>query len=495
MSKMTFRRFRAPFGLVLGGLLSATLLLPAAQPQAQAQSTDEGKEALVGYNIATVSYTELLKSHKSFDKLLAVDNRIALLQQEKQRIEGEARTEIITKGGFEMDKAVADAKKTLEKEQDAVQAELRALSNRLSGQLEGEMRSLQAAYQADLERRIKQLMKDAGQPEAPAPKPLEGNIEGQVQDYMQNLAMVRERNLAAKRLELEKQAGDAITAKRAEVEAQVGAYEADLAAQYQSERLNLQLTTQNASDEEAKKAAYARLEEIANEIANLKAAKRTQLESGFGAVRAEQTSAMESEMAAYQQKLDLEVRQKVDDKRRELGMAPRQAPQQQPAGKPPEIQAEIDAVEAQMKGELAAKQASLRARMEEETAVARKRLETKQKEVEEKLMELQKQVELKVKEAMANLPDEVKEKIETKQAEIDKLSKEREALYDAITASLNKKVEEIAKGMEDKNVEMVVGLTEYEYSTYPDLTDRAMAGVATLQDVSASLPSPTGTPQ
>lgn len=391
-----------------------------------------------------------------------------------------------------MDKALAEAKETLEKEQAAVQGELRALSNRLAGQLEAEMRSLQAGYQADLKRRIEQLMKDAGEPEAPPP--IEGGIEGQVKDYMQNLALVRERNLAAKRLELEKEVGDRISGERAKVESQLSAYEADLAAQYQTERLNLQLTTQNASDEEEKKAAYTRLEQISTDIANAKAAKRTELESGFSSIRAEQTKILETELSAYQQQLDKEVQQKVAQKRAELGMP---SPQPQRSGPSAEIQAEIDKVESQMKGELAAKQASLRARMESETEVARQRLEKKQKEVEEKLTKLQAEVELKIKDAMANLPAEVTEKIEAKQAEIDKLSKERKALHDAITASLNKKIEEIAKGLEDKNVEMVVGINEYEYSTYPDLTDRAMAGVATLQDVSASVTTPaaTGTPE
>lgn len=486
-----FRRLRHPFTKFLGGALFATLMLPMAMPQASAQSTDDAKkDALTGYNIATVNYTQLLRAHKSFDKLMAVDQEIAYLHQEKERIEAEAREILIKEGGATMETALEKAKAKLKKEQEAVQSELRALSNRLAGQIESEMRGLQASYQREIEAEIAKFKPKPQSVEAPA---LDAGLEGQVKDYMDNLILVRQRNLAAKRLELEKRVGDAISAKKAEVDGQISAYESDLAAQYQSERLNLQLTTQNTSDEDAKKAAYKRLEEISREIDGLKQAKRAELEGGYNAVRSEQTQILQSELSAYQATLDREVQQKVAAKRSELGHSmPRAAVANDPGA---EIKGKIDAVKARMQGQLHAKQAALKARMNAETDEARKRLEAKQKEVEIELQKIEEEISAKIKEGMENLPDEVKAKIASKEKEIENLEKNRKALFEGITASLNNKVGEIAKGMEDQKIDMVVGITEFEYSTYPDLSDRALAGVSSLKEVSVTTPTASSTPE
>jgi hypothetical protein len=436
-------------------------------------------DPLEGYRIAVVDLPPLLELHPSYSKLEQLNAEISELQEQKLQIEKESREKLISEGGDEMEQAIAKAKAKLEAEQAAVESEISALSSSLSGQIESEMRGLHAAYEAELKQEIAKISPQAAEP----PPPLDGKVEGQVKDYLQNLSMVRERNLAARRLELEKRVGDEIASKKAEVDGQLAAYEADLAAQYQSERLNLQLTAQNSTDEAAKTAAENRLGEIAMAIDEAKSTKRAELEGGYAALRAEKTSALQGELQAYQQKLDIEVSQKLAAKRREIGMAPPVQAQTSPTGPPPEVQAKIREIEGRMKAQLQSKKSALESRMRAKMDESRIRLETKQQEVQANLERLNKEIGDRIEKGLANLPKEIKDKLEDVDQKVEKVQEERKNLVTSMRKDIDAQVAGVAEKKEQK---MVLGLTYernyfYKDPSFEDLTDLSQVRIQQME--------------
>ena len=436
------------------------------------------EDPLAGYRMATVDMASLVELHPNSSKLLQMQEELEFLKQQKLKIQNESREKLISKGGDEMQAAMGKAKEKLEAERAQVEAEISGLAAHLSGRIESEMHGLQGAYEAELKAEIQRL---APPPEA-APS-LDATTENQLQDYLENLSLVRERNLAAKRLELEKRVGDEISAKKAEVDGQIAAYEADLSAQYQNEKLNLQLTAQNSSDEEAKAAAEARLGEISNEIAEMKASKSAELNGGYAALRADKTAALQGDLAAYQQELDTEVQQKLAAKRTEIGLnAPRPVAATS-SGPPPEVRAKIKQIEGRMQAQLASKKAALESQMKAKMADSEARLKAKQIEVEDQLIKLQADIEKRVNEGLANLPDEVKAELDSVDKKIEKLKEERKKLYAGIQSDINTEVAVVA---EKKEQEMVLGVTLNENCfftdpSFADLTDLSQVRVQQME--------------
>ena len=456
------------------GILLAGLGLASCTPE---KPVEAAVDPNAGYDIATVDYGDIIVLHPSYERLKQIDEELALLERKKQQLKVGAFEELKKEGAETMNKAVADAKQKLENEKAIVEREMDALSASLSGQIEGEMRGLQAQYQAELQAKVKSLQPEAPKP-VEAPK-LSSGTEGQIKDYMQNLGMVRERNLAARRLELERRIGDEVSSKKAEVDGQISAYESQLSGQYQNERVNLQLTAQNSTDEEAKDAAQKRLDEITQEIDSKKNAKRAELEGGYNAIRAEKTQQLQSELQAYQVELDREVAQKVDAKRREIGGLPAAAPRQPQASAEAsaEVKAKIREIEGRMAAELEAKKAALSGQMKAKADQARARLEAKQQQVEGELKSVQAQIEKEIAQSLDKLSPETKSKIEKNDAKAKELQEQRKVLFEKMTADLNREIGEVAQ---KKDIDMVLG--GFDYSAYPDLTDQAVVAVKQMEN-------------
>jgi hypothetical protein len=463
--------------ILAAGVLALALGVSACTPEQPAEKVDPN----LGYNFASVNYQELVALHPSYDKLLQIDEEIAKKELEKGKLGAAAFQELQKEGAGKMKSAVEAAKAKLEGERAAIEGEMAALSASLSAQIEGEMKGVQANLQAELESDIEKLKKSTPVKDdvaAPEPDPLLERNEGQVQDYLANLALVRERNLAARRLELEKRVGDEVNAKKAEVDGQMAAYEADLAAQYQSERLNLQLSAQNSVDEAAKAAAEARLGAITQEIDAKKSAKRAELDAGYAAVRSEKTAQLQGELEAYQSELNAEVNAKVAQKRQELGIVASQPSRPRaPQGPPPEIQAKISEMQARMNAELEAKKAQLQGQMAGKAEEAKARLQAKQAQVEAELKAIEKQITEDVTKRINELNPKTKALVEKTEKEVKELQAQRKELADKIAADISREVGDVAK---KKEVDMVVGvIPDFEYSAYPDLTEQAKVAVQT----------------
>lgn len=473
MSARSLSRRRVRLVLLTGLLAGSLTVLGCGPKKPAAAQADANPNA--GYNFATVNYSELAALHPSFGELKQLDEQIALVEQKKQAVRAAAFQELQKKGQGRMKSAVAEAKAKLEAERSAIEGEMAGLQASLQGQMESELRGIQQRLQGELEAEIKKV-KGEDKPASVEPPKMEPRIEGQLEDFRNNLAMVRERNLAARRLELEKRIGDEVNAKKAEVDSQIAAYEADLAAQYQGERLNLQLTAQNSSDEAAKAAAQTRLEGINDEIEQKKSARRAELEAGYASLRAEKSAQLQGELEAYTAKLNQEVAQKVAQKRAELGEIVPSAPQpSHSSGPPAQVQAKVAEMQARMASELEARKAELSAQMSGKAEQARARLKAKQEQVEAELKRMEELIAKEMKEQLEKLAPETQKKIDAVDREVEALQGQRKQLAEKMAADISREVGEVAQ---KKGVEMVVG--GFEFSSYDDITDQAMVAIKTM---------------
>lgn len=473
MSARSLSRRRARLVLLTGLLAGSLTVLGCGPKKPAAAQADANPNA--GYSFATVNYPELASLHPSFGELKQLDEQIALVEQKKQAVRAAAFQELQKKGQGRMKSAVDEAKAKLEAERAAIEGEMAGLMASLQGQMESELRGIQQRLQNELEGEIKKVKGDE-KPASVEPPKMEPRIEGQLEDFRNNLALVRERNLAARRLELEKRIGDEVNARKAEVDGQLASYEADLAAQYQGERLNLQLTAQNSSDEAAKAAAQTRLEGIKDEVDQKLNARRSELEAGYLLLRAEKTAQLQGELESYTVKLNQEVAQKVEQKRRELGQVVASAPRpSQSSEAAAQVQAKVAEMQARMAAELEARKAELSAQMSGKADQARARLKAKQEQVEAELNRLQEMIAEDLKKQMDELAPETQKKVEAVEQEVRALQDQRKQLAEKIAADISREVGEVAQ---KKGVEMVVG--GFEFSSYDDITDQAMVAIKTM---------------
>lgn len=460
--------------VLVAGLIGLALGLSSCRPEAPAEAAADPN---LGYDFAAVDYKQLVELHPNYPKLLEIDQKIVQKEREKASIGAEAFKQLQADGATRMKSAVEKAKAKLEAERSAIEGEMSALSASLSAQIEGEMRGVKARLEGELQGDIDELKKKTpGASKEPAAPPPPSRNEGQVQDYIENLNMVRERNLAARRLELEKRVGDEVNAKKAEVDGQIAAYEADLSAQYQSERLNLQLAAQNSADEAAKTAAEERLGEIGREIDAKKAARRAELDASYASVRSEATARLQADLERYQNELNAEVSANVARKRQELGgRAPAEPRPTQPQGPPPELQQKIAEMQSRMQAELNARKAELTAQMQAKGDQARSRLKAKQEQVEAELKKIEEEITREVAARLEQLDPETKKKVTAAEQQVEELQKQRKEMADSIAADISREVGRVAQ---KKDVDMVIGVVpNFEWTSYPDMTEQAKVAV------------------
>lgn len=438
-------------------LVVGAVMLQGLSPQRA--WADENQE-LKPEELGVVDFESLIRSHKDFEKLQQMDEQISLLKQELEFLPAEDRRRETDKARKKMESEVLKARKELEAEYNRINSEMRGLSAAMAGQLEAEGRQLQAHYQAQLEGEIRRLQ--------PTQIELRGDAESKMKAFLQDLAVVREQRLTARRLELEKSTQARLEAERARVDAEVSAYEQGLMQENQQRKLNLQLQMQTVTDPEEEARIQEELAALGDEEAAKKEARRDELFASLDAMREKEKAAMDAELGSYQRSLDAEVQQKVQGERARLAGLPTQAP-----AAPPDIQAKIEAIKAQINGEMAARKAQMQATMEARSNEARTRLQKKQKEIEKRLSDLSKQLKEMVDQSTDDVSDDTKKKMDTVKAKLEEFQAQRKELYEKMVADLSTLVGEVAK---KQNVPSVIGKFVVNLHC-KDLTDLSMVAV------------------
>lgn len=438
--------------LFVGG----AVMLPGLAPQ-RAWAQDGAQEPL---EVGVVDFDSLIRAHKDYEKLQQLDEQLQLLKQELEFLPAEDRKGKVDVARKKMEAEVVKARKELEAEYKRINSDMQGLSASMAGQLEAEGRSLSDHYKGVLEQQLRRVQ--------PQQIELRGNAEAKMKSFMQDLAVVREQRLTARRLEIEKSTQARLEAERARVDSELAAYETELMRQNQQRKLNIQLQLQTASDPEQEAKLQEELSALSDEEASKKDAKRNELFAALDAMREKEKAGMDAELGSYQNKLNAEVQQKMAEERARLAGLPAQAP-----AAPPDVQAKVEQIKATINAELSARKAQMQATMEARSAEARERLKKKQKEIEKRLASLSTQLKQMVEDSADQVSDVTKKKMEDVEAQVKELEGQRKELYDKMLADLSTIVGEVA---EKQDVPAVIGKFVVNLHC-KDLTDLSMVAV------------------
>ncbi|MBI3930122.1 MAG: hypothetical protein HY319_31590 [Armatimonadetes bacterium] len=450
------------------GLLLPLLFLPGCLG-AQTREVAEAQQPVLSdlpQTLAVVDYDSLIKAHPEHGKLAQLDEQLRLLEQELAFVKVQDERTALEAGKSEMDAAMKQAEEHLLAEKARVEGELAAISRELQGQLQAEISRLSTETEAKVREEIKKIKQ--GLPPEPE-LPISDNAT--VKEFMENLSLIQERNVAAKRLELQKSLQQELDAERQRLDATLSAYEDEVTGRYQDEKLNLQLKLQVANSEEEQQKLQDRLEAIAQELSDLKAAKRDEIDKQFVGIRGQKMAGTDAELASYKRDLAVEVQRKVASERaRLMGTAPPPPPTAKVSD---DVKARVQQIESQARAAFSQRKAAMESRMQAEQAEAIGRLKAKQKEIEAHLKAVSEEIAARLKDKSGNLSEKTKQKIAGIEAEMEKLQKQRDELHDSIVDELNGAVAEVAVR---KETPMVIGSFVVNRDL-DDLTDLAMVAV------------------
>jgi len=136
-------------------------------------------------------------------------------------------------------------------------------------------------------------------------------LQKQFQAYVNDLFALRDRQAAARKLELEKELSEKLSARKRELDRQLAEYDAQVMKANQNTKLNLQLKLMNASSEEEGAALREELSRIAREESEKKDVKRKELNGQYEQYSSSEKSGMEKQYAAYRDELTRQIKEKV----------------------------------------------------------------------------------------------------------------------------------------------------------------------------------------
>ncbi|MEW6278192.1 MAG: hypothetical protein AB1758_06190 [Candidatus Eremiobacterota bacterium] len=451
-----------------GAMVVATALFwgSVASTRAQASDPPGQLEQALGGRLGVVDYDSLLQAHPDYERLEQFDQQLSLLTQQRDWLPVAERQGKADQARDRMKAAYEKAREEMESEQARIQAELSGMSDHLAAQLQAEGNRLKEQMDRELQAFIQQH-----QPQTPQSLP--DSLPGK-DEYLKNLALLRERENTARALEINKAKADRINAEQARIDSELAAYVDEIMRQNQQEKLNLQLQVSVAKDEAEQAALEERLSALSEQEEQLKQAKRAELRSQFEAVQAEEEARAARELSAAKARVDAEVQAKLANYRPQGTAAP---PPQMSPELTAEVQRKIREKQAELQAIMERRQTEFKARMEAESAAAVARLKQKQQEIEERLGALGKELKSAMEADEKDLSPEVQARLKSLDEQIDKLKAQRQELYDTMVADLKGEIQKVA---EKQKVDMVVGLYVHNQSC-EDLTDRSMVQVRMMQ--------------
>ncbi len=448
------------FGLV--GLAGALWLVGCNNPSGPGPQGSATPAVGLKAELAVVEAEKLLREHPDYPKLNELEERIQKLAIEEETLPLKGREKAVGKGQRTMLKALEQAKAEMEGEQARLRGEMEGLARALQGRMAAEMNEVKARLDADLIAKLKKIQPQDTSPDA--------GFES-VGEYGENLKLMASRNLAARRLELEKATQNELMAERSRLDQQLAAHDDEVSLRFQEEKLNLQLKMQNNPSEEVEKATRARLDAIDDEVSAAKEQKRREIDAQMEAFRAERQAKFDREIAAYESRVKAEISEKIREKQVAIGKRPAAAPT------PKEVQALIDQARSKMESEMAARKSELEAQMRQKEGEARSQLEAKSKQIEARLRELEKTIKAELTRRSDFLDKATQAKLDQVKRDLEKVRAERKQLYEKMLADLSEMVGKVAQ---KKNVPGVIGQSLVNIDL-EDLTDLSMVEVKQME--------------
>ncbi len=395
--------------------------------------------------IGVIDPAKVLKEHRDWKRLEVLDKKLADLQARMAQA-NPSLNELGMKQAERMKQAQAQAEKELKAQLLEVQASLERHKREIASQLEKEASS------------ARMKMKKLAASGEPAARP---SSPEKAKSLTNDLIVLRDRQVTAKRLELQKTAKERMDVMRTKLENELAAYERQISKENQQQRLNIQLKLQLDPPEEEKKALTEELSAITEEESALKDRKKQEIGNQIEQTGAKELADIEKEVAAYKDKIDKDIK-------RQIGFNPSGSNQ---ASAP--NQSELEKKSRQIAGEFAQKQRALEAQLSGATASSQRMLENKQAELQKRLKELQAGMMKEMEQSREQLARSDMERLNKLKTEFDAVAQQREKLYNAMADDLKS---EVAK-MADTDGYTAIFLSYIANVKATDLTEQAIKAV------------------
>ncbi|MBT9582271.1 hypothetical protein IV102_02910 [bacterium] len=388
------------------------------------------------HQLATVESERLLQSHPSYSKLLGLDEEMRELVASRQHIFDQARQKAIREGRNSFQKILIEARQQLESEQAAVKREIEGLARSKQAETARELAEIQTQLETDL-------------------KKLQSGLSEQSTD----LQIMATRSLSVFKLEQEKSLKLSLDGERERLDGQLAAYEDQVGARYQDEKLSLHMKLQNNPSPDDEKAIRQRLNAIEDEMAATKVEKRKATEEAMLTFHKQRRAEFEQNLTNYEARLRLEYESKL---------------------KPP-AQAMETIRKAQQTMRLTAKtrKSELVARINEMEADARIDLATKDSEIQRQLRKVEMEIRWAASQSSKHLDKPTLAKLAHLDQQISQLISRRQQLSQNMHSGLTAVVGQVAT---KNSIQCVIGQCILNLHL-EDLSDRSLAGMSQLPGV------------
>lgn len=392
-----------------------------------------------------VDYKKLLGAHKDYKNLTILDGEIDRLEQS---LSLPPATD--PKLQQKVKKQLTDLQETFHQrflaEQNAAMEDLRRKQEAASGELQ----SLAGQMQQDLKSQIDSLPKGPAQPQLPANfQSRKTEIEGQMRSYLSDLSLIRQRQLAARRIELQRQADQRLAARKAAMDRELSAYEAQLESESQQQKVNLELQKISAKTDEDRQKIDDQLSNIKTSQEQKRQARRDQLTAQFQQEEKTALAQVDAQVKAYQSRIDQDAQAKVaQEQQRLVHQYFPNAGRPQPVGPPPQIAQKINAIKAQqsaMKSQFDARKAALTGQLAAERDQMAAHLKQRYAEMKQ---EFDRQAQAIIRDAQKMASAGTKEdmaKRENIKKELADLQAQRKRLFDRMVDDLRAQVDVVAR--------------------------------------------------
>ncbi len=384
--------------------------------------------------IAVVDVEKVIKKHSDWDELDRIEKKISEISDEMRKGSGDS-----------LNKLGASQAKKMEDAQKKARAELEAELKQVQASLDAQKRKMEAQFESDLAA-AKNAAKNMSR-NAPTPSTTAVNLTG-------DMLVLRDRQISAKRLALQKQAKENIDREKTRLDNELLAYEQQISKENQSQRLNIQLKLQLDVAEEEKKALQDELMAINEEEFKLKEVKKQEIASQLEAISSREFKAVDDGVAAYKKQLDSDIRKQVG------------------YGSPSKEEAsQLQAKANEIQRNLAQKQKDMEAKMASAGAEANRRLNQKKAQIEKRLENLGASLNKEMKESRDAIIKSDMEKLERLRADYASLMSEKNNLRDVMLEDIKVAVKKV---LEEEKID-VVFLSYIANISAEDITDKTIS--------------------
>lgn len=383
----------------------------------------------------------IIRNHPDYEKLAALEEKIAALREQLSQ-----SSDSLSSVGIEMRKIQSGAEKNLMEEVKKIQTKIHK-----------EREALAKNMTADQESMAKEIKKiKTSEPElklTPPKKVSSKTLKQGLDNFSKDLALLKEKQVAAKRLELQNKLSEELRILKEKNEEELSAYEREILKQNQNQKIDLRLKYENAESAKVREEVLTKMKELEEKDAHLKEVKQMQLSKKFEEIKNKKLTEIEKEVAAYDNNLQKDVLTQIGGK----GVYEKNSKEEL-----------LKPQDASVKERINKQNEMYKKQMEEINKKYAKQFEEKRKELEKSLKLQEKNLIAKALKKENNLDSASKGHIEEINKQIKELVDQRDRLYEEILGDIRVKVQELAK---KEKIRYVIGSYIYNADCV-DLTDR-----------------------